>query len=290
MSLTVPKTQAKKARIASQPARKCLLAVLRVEAYPSICLIALSDDSDVDRDEDQEQDRKKGTAGKQSNKTGRKSRTNQSLGKTGRRDKMSSPNHSSTSSVDELEVADDDSQTFAGFKMRVAAQEQVRVLNEREEKRSQKSKRPRTNIRAFIDMEADDDDDDPDSAKVIPSTSVMSQSVQISTRKRSNGPHFNMDESWPYPSSRYGPRRDEKDESEEEDAELSKGVNGKKTGRANAGKDDVLPDLRRPGVRKCSFTAVAISLLILSYLQRTTNALFWTFCVCTRRYAEEFQL
>jgi hypothetical protein len=252
-------------------------------------LIALSDDSDFDRDEDQEQDRKKGKAGKRPDKTDRTC-ADQSVNKTGRRSKRPSSNHSSTSSVDELEVADDDSQTFAGFKMRVAAQEQVRVLNEREEKRSQKSKRSRTDIRGVIDIEADDDEDDPDSAKVIPSTSVMSQSVQISTRKRSNGPHFNMDESWPYPSSRYGPRRDEEDESEEEDAELSKAVNGKKTGRANAGKDDVLPDLRRPGVRKCSFTAVAISLLILSYLQRTTNALFWTFCVCTRWYAGEFQI
>ncbi|KAJ9114953.1 hypothetical protein QFC20_001328 [Naganishia adeliensis] len=221
-SLTVPKTQGKKARIASQPA-------------------PLSDGSDFDRDEEHEEDRKKRKLGRQSNKSDRKSRKDESLGKAGRRSKRSSRSHSSTSSVDELEVADDDSQTFAGFKMRVAAQEQVRVRDEWEENRSQKNKKPGPNIRGFIDIEGDDDDGDPDSAKVITSTSMMSQSVQISRRKRPNLPQTNMDESWPYHIGLYGPE----EESGDEDAKILKAVNGKKTDLSDGGKKTVSPNLER---------------------------------------------
>lgn len=222
-----------------------------IDAYPGFCSTALSDGSDFDRDEEHEEDRKKRKSGRQSNKSDRKSRKDESLGKAGRRSKRPSPSHSSTSSVDELEVADDDSQTFAGFKMRVAAQEQVRVRNEWEEKRSQKNKKPGPNIRGFIDIEGDDDDDDPDSAKVITSTSMMSQSVQISRRKRPNLPQTNMDESWPYHIGLYGPPDDEREESGDEDAKILRAVNGKKTDLSNGGKKTVSPKLERRDVREC---------------------------------------
>lgn len=128
-------------------------------------------------------------------------------------------------------MADDDSQTFAGFKMRIAAQEQVRIDNEREHTRSGKFKRSQKNMKAdlkkqlVIEVDEDDHDSDVDRTKIISSTSMLSQSVQVSRRTRLAQPGFAMGESLPYGLMKKYQADDGKEE-DEEDAELLETVGG----------------------------------------------------------------
>lgn len=152
--------------------------------------------------------------------------------------------------MNELDVASDDSQTFVRFRMRTAAREQVRVRNEREEKTSQRGKaslRSKKPAHGFIDVEAEDDEDqenDHDSAKVITSTSLMSQSVQISRRKHHSLPGFEVDESWPYHLMNHGPLLDKEYvvAEDDENVELLETLDAKKVDLPEGGSKSVIVD------------------------------------------------
>lgn len=121
---------------------------------------------------------------------------------------------------EELEVADDDSQTFAGFKMRMAAQEKTRIENERYNRqsvKSSKSQKRRSDPSAVINVDTDEEDSAFEGAK---KKLDMLQSVQVSRRAPIQFP--SLGESVPYSDlKRYRPAIEYEDDDEvEEDTEI----------------------------------------------------------------------
>lgn len=139
--------------------------------------------------------------------------------------------------------------------MRDPGREQVRLRNEREEQKSQKS---RKSARGFIDLEAVEDDsddpDDPDSAKVIPTTSMMSQSVQVARPKPRKHADFEVDESWPYHLMNYGPFRGQEDA--DENVEILEALVEKKVDLPEGGSKCVFVDSYGREIRERSVFSV----------------------------------
>ena len=108
--------------------------------------IALSDESDFDNADEDDSSLKRG-------KNGRTSKPGQKTG-----NQRGSRKRESVLLKEELEVADDDSQTFAGFKMRIAAQEKTRIENERYSQQSAHRKE-------VINVDTDEEDFEFDGAK-----------------------------------------------------------------------------------------------------------------------------
>lgn len=116
-------------------------------------------------------------------------------------------------------VADDDSQTFAGFKMRIAAQEKTRIENERYSDQS-------VHRKEVINVSTDEEDFELDRAKI---NSKSSQSVQVTRRDPVAFPDTTsyLNESIPYfalKRTRRGTLYEDDEEDVDEEVEVPAGL------------------------------------------------------------------
>jgi hypothetical protein len=199
--------------------------------------VALSDESDFNRDDAPPEDEQRKRTGKK--KKNEAKATKSVTSKNSIKDLGGASREQS--SADEFEVENEDSQTFAVFKMRTANQEQARKKAERESRRISNQSyvdTARTGGKKHINNNSSQSSGSSRGSSreeiqhSIATISGMTQSVKLSKRTRLQFPVFGQDESLPYQvmqrKSAFLSEGEDEDNSED-DQELLRSVMGAKT-------------------------------------------------------------